>query len=268
MNVTSANLWRVPTLALSLPGFLSGCALPLAYPPIMDSASRREIEASTGDSIEAGKTTRVDVLLSFGEPDGRGIDDSWFSYGSIRVWGVGVTTNGAPLGHQGIDARRMTVRFSPEGVVTKVDFEQRSCSRSGVRWESHPTPCLDPRGSDALTADCYASPQTADKPIAPELESSKAEVLVATGAPWDRSFNEQNQAWQYMSIACSGQCDYVTVWFQGDVVHSVTSRRGRSEAGCLLGSEPVDWGQFRPNLIEMKMEIKQELGQEWPSPPT
>jgi hypothetical protein len=92
--------------------------------------------------------------------------------------------------------------------------------------------------------------------------SSKAQVLAAMGAPWDRSFQEQNQAWQYMNMSGPRQCDYVTVWFQGEVLHSVTSRRGPSDAGCLLGSEPVDWGQFKPNPIEMKMEITPELGQE------
>jgi hypothetical protein len=43
----------------------------------------------------------------------------------------------------------MTVRFSPDGVVTKVDFQQRSCSRdSGDHWEMHPKSCLDPSGGD------------------------------------------------------------------------------------------------------------------------
>lgn len=149
MNVTPANLWCTQTLGILFAGLLSGCGLPLAYPPMMDSASRGEIEASTRDSIKIGKTTRLDVLLEFGEPDGRAIDDSWFSYGSSRVWGIGILGNGGPMGHQGIDARRITIRFGPEGVVTKVDFQQRSCSRSsGDYWEMHPRSCLDPSGSD------------------------------------------------------------------------------------------------------------------------
>ena len=96
------------------------------------------------------------------------------------------------------------------------------------------------------------------KSMALEPGASKSEVLTAMGTPYDRSFKEQNQAWQYMNVVGFGQCEYVTVWFQGEVLHSITSRRGSSVAGCGLGSQPVDWGQFKPYPIEMKMEIKQD----------
>ena len=142
------NPSRAPVLSLMLACSLTACGLPLAYPPTMDSAWRSQIKPSTGDSIQSGTTTRVDVLLKFGEPDGRGVDDRWFTYVSSSVWGIGAMGNGAPVGHQGIDTRRMTVWFDPNGVVTKVEFQQRNCSRPGDFWEAHPPPCLDPGGAD------------------------------------------------------------------------------------------------------------------------
>jgi hypothetical protein len=96
------------------------------------------------------------------------------------------------------------------------------------------------------------------KSIALEPGASKGEVLAAMGTPYERSFNGQNQAWQYMNVVGFGQCEYVTVWFQEDALHSITSRRGASISGCGLGSRRVDWGQFKPYPIEIKIDIKDD----------
>ena len=84
---------------------------------------------------------------------------------------------------------------------------------------------------------------------------SKQTTLDHMGTPYDRSFSGDNEAWQYMEVVGYGQCEYMTVWFQGDKLHSVTSRRGSSIAGCGLGSKPVDWGQFKPHPIELDVTI-------------
>jgi len=84
----------------------------------------------------------------------------------------------------------------------------------------------------------------------------KEAVLAAMGTPYDRSFSGDNEAWQYMSVVGYGQCEYVTVWLQSGVLHSVTSRRGASIAGCGLGSQPVDWGQFKPYPVDVQVSVK------------
>ena len=87
---------------------------------------------------------------------------------------------------------------------------------------------------------------------------SKQQALDQMGNPYDRSFNENNEAWQYMSVVGYGQCEYLTVWFQEARLHSITSRRGFSAAGCGLGSQPVDWGQFKPHPIQVELSVKNE----------
>lgn len=73
---------------------------------------------------------------------------------------------------------------------------------------------------------------------------SKDEVLRALGPPADRSFRGTDEAWQYQEIAGFGQCKYTTVWIAGGKLVGVTTRRGKSVAGCGLGSREVDWGEM------------------------
>ncbi len=134
-------------------------------------------------------------------------------------------------------------------------------SRFLVDHEHHFSLPVDIEEVPAVTAQketCAPKGGTEKSSMTLEPGASKANVLAVMGAPWDCSVNEQNQAWQYMAGAGVGQCDYHTFWFQGEVLHSIASRRGPSIAGCLLGSQPVDWGQFKPSPIDIKMEIKQD----------
>jgi hypothetical protein len=73
---------------------------------------------------------------------------------------------------------------------------------------------------------------------------TKQQVLTALGPPADRSFRGKDEAWQYQEIAGFGQCKYMTVWISDGKLVGVSTRRGKSVAGCGLGSSEVDWQQM------------------------
>jgi hypothetical protein len=130
---------------------LSGC-IPFATPAILESNSRVDVPATAQHDIEVGKTTRVDVLLALGEPDGRAADDSWFTYGSARTWEVGEFTfllvSGFVIEVVGREISRLTVEFDAAGLVSHVDFQQSKCS--GL---NNAQGCLDIKGRELIAAD-------------------------------------------------------------------------------------------------------------------
>jgi len=73
---------------------------------------------------------------------------------------------------------------------------------------------------------------------------SKEEVRMLMGAPADKSFRGADEAWQYQEVAGFGQCKYTTVWIGDAKVVGVSSRRGKSVAGCGLGSHEVNWSEM------------------------
>ena len=76
---------------------------------------------------------------------------------------------------------------------------------------------------------------------------SKQQVLEALGTPADRSFHGSDEAWQYQEIAGVGQCKYTTVWISNGKLIGVSTRRGKSVAGCGLGSKEVVGARCRPS---------------------
>src|SRR5215469_804209 len=66
----------------------SGC-IPVVTPALLSPDSRADLTAASQRGIEVGKTTRVDVLLALGEPDGRAVDERWFTYSSVRASSAG-----------------------------------------------------------------------------------------------------------------------------------------------------------------------------------
>ena len=78
---------------------------------------------------------------------------------------------------------------------------------------------------------------------------TKQHVLEVLGPPADRSFRGTDEAWQYQEIAGFGQCKYTTVWISGGTLVGVSTRRGKSVAGCGLGSQSVDWSQMSPSQV-------------------
>ena len=64
--------------------------LPVPRPAGPTRSSRIEVSAASLEQIVAGRTTRTEVLLLLGEPDGRADLDRWFTYGSrVLRGGVG-----------------------------------------------------------------------------------------------------------------------------------------------------------------------------------
>lgn len=83
--------------------------------------------------------------------------------------------------------------------------------------------------------------------------ATKAQVQAQLGTPVDRSFRGDDEAWQYQGVIAFGVCEYLTAWFAGDTLQAVTTRRAEVAGGCSSGSQPVDWGQFRPYPVEVKI---------------
>jgi hypothetical protein len=93
---------------------------------------------------------------------------------------------------------------------------------------------------------CGSTITKANEEVIPGMTA--AQVTSLLGGPTNRSFNGTYEAWQYDGIAGFGvgfsQCEYITIWFDNEIVQSMTSRRGSSKAGCEQGSETVNWDQM------------------------
>jgi hypothetical protein len=105
------------------------------------------LTAASQRGIEVGKTTRVDVLLALGEPDGRAVDERWFTYSSARPFEAGFVGIGSWEYVKGT-VNRLVVQFDATGIVSNVDFQQSHCS--GFLSAQG---CVDVRGSDLIAAD-------------------------------------------------------------------------------------------------------------------
>jgi hypothetical protein len=127
---------------------LCGC-IPYAERGHLVTSSRANVTEVAQRHIEIGKTTRVDVLLALGAPDGRATDDSWFTYGSERAWGAGLVAPFLPLiGIQGSDIYRLLIKFDANGIVSAADPQQSKC-----RGFMQASGCLGVRGNDVNSDD-------------------------------------------------------------------------------------------------------------------
>jgi|SRR5262245_9870046 len=129
---------------------LSGCPGPVVPVPVPQLAgpvasSRANVDDKTQDRITAGQTTRTEVLLKLGAPDGRAPDDSWFTYGTVARRG-GVKWYAMSTIGDSNASQRLLVRFDPQGIVSSVDFSQRNCTE-----EVHN--CLEATGGDLLAVE-------------------------------------------------------------------------------------------------------------------
>jgi hypothetical protein len=142
---------------------LSGClVLPVPVPTAAGphASSRTNVGASVPESMVVGQTTRTQVLLALGEPDGHAADDSWFVYGAVErrgglrwalVVAVGAGYGGGAGGAWPLDSwdssRRLTIRFNENGIVSGASVEQRNCNASDRGS------CLDVAGGDISASD-------------------------------------------------------------------------------------------------------------------
>lgn len=133
---------------------ISGCIslpFPLASGPLPDS--RTNIAEQVPSSIAVGRTSRRDVLLELGEPDGSGPNDAWYSYGSaFSHGGLGILTvsYGASYdARHNVEVRRLFLQFDPSGVVSSVSLETKRCPMWTSDLLRHVSlPCLDIQGAD------------------------------------------------------------------------------------------------------------------------
>jgi hypothetical protein len=120
-------------------------------------ASRTNLDAQAEPGIVTGVTTRTQVLLKLGEPDGRGAEDAWFTYASIVERGgwhwyavvIGPGVAGSPVDSWDT-SRRLIIRFDAHGVVSAVTLEQKDCNASERN-------CVPVAGSDLAEADRRAA---------------------------------------------------------------------------------------------------------------
>jgi hypothetical protein len=169
-------------------------------------ASRTNLEAQAPPSIVTGVTTRRQVLLELGEPDGRALDDAWFTYGAVAERGgwhwayimVGAGNTGGPMDSWD-SSRRVIMRFDAHGVVSEVTQEQKNCNASQ-------NSCLALSGRDLAEADTRATALAVAGPVVATFQRVQLFATragcdlkphlgdVRLGAPF--IIGEQGLAWQ------------------------------------------------------------------------
>ncbi len=118
-------------LIVLIPLTLAGCPIPLV--PSDEDDSRLNVGDNVPDFIITGKTTRADVLLALGEPDGESEHGEWFAY-TRRTSTGGVLFFMATLGGaggastEGMAYRRLMIQFDDAGVVKSARHELVTCS--------------------------------------------------------------------------------------------------------------------------------------------
>ena len=117
-------------LLLCATALLVGCPVPL--PSGYSALSRENIGEDLTVELTAGVTTREEVLLLLGEPDGAGPGDAWLSYGSIYGEGgvIFILCAGgscAGTGAEKVEYRRLVVTFDEQGLMTNAEFVDREC---------------------------------------------------------------------------------------------------------------------------------------------
>ncbi len=143
---------------LAVVALMAGCPIPL--PSGYTASSRENISADVTVQLEAGVTTREEVLLLLGEPDGTGPDDAWLAYGSVYGEGgvVFVICAGGGCGGTGsekMEYRRLVVTFDEHGLMMNAEFVNRECWEGIIGMGSaggRSPPCLQistPGGAQA-----------------------------------------------------------------------------------------------------------------------
>ena len=79
------------------------------------------------------------------------------------------------------------------------------------------------------------------------LGDSKSKVIDILGNPGDRSFRDNDEAWQYCTSGHPND-NYSTIWFKSGFITGVTSRDAGKQnnlygGSCFTGFVQIDWGQ-------------------------
>ena len=146
---------RILSLAILTSTLLTGCLFPV--PPHYDQYSRENVEGKVPEFITSGVTTREDVMMALGEPDGVALDESWFVYGSAYCEGgmglfMAAGSAAGVIATTAVQYRRLILQFDPHGVVTQPTFEALTCAQYWGGMSNSPLqeskPCLDIQGFD------------------------------------------------------------------------------------------------------------------------
>jgi outer membrane protein assembly factor BamE (lipoprotein component of BamABCDE complex) len=120
LRSVNGRRWSARTAAVL--GFLVvGClVVPIPTPRHGESV----ITPETLAGFEEGRTTRMDVLLTLGDPLERYAEDRFFVYAwnethGYLLWGVGGQGGGAGGAAPMEDTHRLILDFAPDGVLTR-----------------------------------------------------------------------------------------------------------------------------------------------------
>jgi len=139
---------------LMVVALLPACVIPLPIQEAYRHGSRENLGAAAKESIVAGKTTREEILLRLGQPDGAALDESWLLYVCVRSKGgvlVFIYPSPAMPAFETVDYTRLVVYFDEAGVVERAQFEQRTCRETEFITQGadvKPRPCIDVLGKD------------------------------------------------------------------------------------------------------------------------
>jgi len=140
--------------SLMAAALLPACVVPMPIEEAYRHGSRENLGAAAQESIVAGRTTREEVLLRLGQPDGVALDESWLSYGCVRSKGgvlVFIYPSTAIPAFETVDYTRLVIYFDEAGVVERTQFEQRNCRETAFITQGadvKPRPCIDVLGKD------------------------------------------------------------------------------------------------------------------------
>jgi hypothetical protein len=154
-------MYRFPNVLSRSAGLLlaaahvSACVIPVPVRTGFESGSRDNLGDGVPAFLTAGKTTREEVLLSFGQADEAAQDGSWLVYrASLRTGGVVVILYPSPAvpATEDFEYRQLIVFFNASGVVERTQFEKAYChSREWITQGASPAPkrqCVDPAGNE------------------------------------------------------------------------------------------------------------------------
>ena len=133
---------------------LPACVFPVPIQEAYRHGSRENLGAESKEFIVAGRTTREEVLLRLGQPDGVALDESWLSYGCVRSKGgvlLFIYPSPAIPTFETVDYTRLVIYFDEAGAVERTQFEQQTCRETAFITQGadvKPRPCIDVLGKD------------------------------------------------------------------------------------------------------------------------
>jgi len=148
MKAFASRIWIV-----LLSTTLAGCiVVPLSEKP--SPYRRQNITDEVPAFIVAGVTTRADVLLRLGEPDGASAHELQFTYTKgIRTGGVAMVMCAATGCLGGSSEKmaydRLTIQFDDKNVVSSFQHERIACSETDF-GNNASGPCANVSGQDLL----------------------------------------------------------------------------------------------------------------------